>query len=100
VFATLYDGEVVVDRLFSGKEQLRSALRPLLEAAEQTLRLTQEEEKRRRRTIVRVDAGGATLADINWLLERGYEVHAKDYSSQRVKKLLGSVTRSGLRTHA
>lgn len=91
VFATSYQ-EVVVDRLFAGKEQLRSALCPLVEAAEGTLRLDNNKAQRRRRTIVRVDAGGGTLADINWLLRRGYEVHAKDYSPQRVKKLVASVT--------
>jgi hypothetical protein len=93
VFATSYNEVVVVDRLFSGKEQLSSALCPLVEAAEETLRLLDDKAQRRRSTIVRVDAGGGTLADINWLLRRGHGVHAKDYSHQRVKKLVASVTR-------
>jgi hypothetical protein len=29
------------------------------------------------------DAGGGSLHDLNWLLERGYQVHCKDASSQR-----------------
>ena len=88
VLATASD-EVVVDRLFTGKVQLRSALRPLLEAAEQTLELDQA---RRQRTIVRLDSGGGSVGDLNWLLARGYQVHAKDYSSARARKLARSVT--------
>jgi len=81
--------EVVVDRLFTGKVQLRSALRPLLCATEQTLELDQA---RRQRTIVRVDSGGGSVGDLNWLLSRGYQIHAKDYSSVRARKLARSVT--------
>ena len=81
--------EVVVDRLFAGKVQLRSALRPLVEAAEQTLELDQA---RRQRTIVRLDSGGGSVGDLNWLLTRGYQIHAKDYSSARACKLARSVT--------
>jgi hypothetical protein len=67
VLATRYE-EIVVDRLFDGKTQLTKALQPLMEAAETTLEL---DEATRARTIVRVDAGGGSLDDINWLLERG-----------------------------
>jgi hypothetical protein len=88
VLATPYQ-EVVVDRLFPGTVQLCSALRPLLEAAERTLDL---DEARRRRTIVRVDSGGGSVADLNWLLERGYQIHAKDYSTARARKLAARVT--------
>src|SRR5439155_8995124 len=66
VLATRY-GEVVVDRLFDGKTQLTRALQPLILAAEATLQL---DEDKRRRTIVRVDAGGGSLGDVNWLLAR------------------------------
>ena len=87
VLASLY-GEVVVDRLFDGKTQLTRALQPLMLAAEQTLQL---EEDKRRRTIVRLDAGGGSLDDVNWLLARGYLVHCKDYSGQQAKHLANSV---------
>jgi hypothetical protein len=90
VLATRYE-EVVVDRLFDGKTQLSTALQPLVEAAEEVLSL-REAPERRRRTILRVDAGGGTLAQVNWLLERGYQFHGKDYSSQRAAKLAASVT--------
>src|SRR5947209_6311971 len=88
VLASLY-GEIVVDRLFDGKTQLTSALQPLLLAAEATLQLKQG---KRCRTIVRVDAGGGSLDDVNWLLARGYLVHCKDYSGKQANRLAHSVT--------
>jgi hypothetical protein len=87
VVASLYD-EVVTDRLFDGKTQLTKALVPLLLAAEQTLDL---DEGKRRRTIARVDAGGGSLDDVNWMLARGYQVHTKDYSGKSATKLAKSV---------
>lgn len=88
VLATRYE-EVVVDQLFAGNVQLSRALQPLMEAAERTLQL---DEAKRARTIVRVDAGGGTVEDLNWLLARGYEVMAKEYSSQRSQRLAKTVT--------
>jgi hypothetical protein len=87
VLATRY-GEVVVDRLFEGGKQLAKALPPLMEAAEQTLGL---DEHKRQRTLVRIDAGGGSVGDVNWLLERDYHVHCKDYSTSRAKQLAESV---------
>lgn len=88
VLATRYH-EVVVDQLYNGTTYLRTALRPLLEATEAILALN---AAKRARTIVRIDAGGGSVGEINWLLERGYQVHAKDYSGQRAQKLAASVT--------
>lgn len=87
VLASRY-GEVVTDRLFEGTIQLTRALQPLMQAAERTLLL---DETKRAHTIVRVDAGGGSLDDMNWLLSRGYLVHGKDYSGQRAKLLARSV---------
>jgi hypothetical protein len=87
VLASHY-GEVVVDRLFDGKTQLTRALQPLVLAAEETLHL---DEAKRRQTIVRMDAGGGSLGDVNWLLSRGYLVHGKDYSGKQAKRLATSV---------
>ncbi len=87
VLASRYQ-EVVVDRLFDGKTQLTRALQPLLLAAEATLHLDVD---KRCRTIVRVDAGGGSLGDVNWLLARDYQVHCKDYSGQQAKRLASSV---------
>ncbi len=80
--------EVVVDRLFDGKTQLSKALQPLMQAAEQTLEL---DERRRAHTLVRFDAGGGSVDDVNWLLLRGYQLHGKDYSSARAGRLAASV---------
>ena len=88
VLATRYD-EIVVDRLFSGTTQLTTALRPLVEAAEQTLAL---DEATRHRTLWRIDAGGGSVEEVNWLLNRGYHVHCKDYSGTRAQTLAASVT--------
>lgn len=90
VLATQYH-EVVVDRLFSGTVQLTTALQPLVLAAEQTLALDVNVDKRQR-TIWRLDAGGGSLDAVNWLLERGYQVHCKDYSAQRARSLASSVS--------
>ncbi len=84
-----YYGEVVVDRLFPGTTQLAAALPGLIAAAEQTLAL---DPAKRARTIVRIDGGGGSVDDINGLLERGYAVHAKDYSSARAQTLAATVT--------
>jgi len=88
VLATQYE-EVVVDCLFAGNVQLVKALQPLVEAAETTLHL---DASTRACTIIRVDAGAGTLDDLNWLLSRGYEVVAKEYSGQRIRRLAGTVT--------
>jgi hypothetical protein len=87
VIGTWYE-EIVVKRLFAGKTQWNQALRPLIEATENVLGL---EERQRRRTILCIGAGGGSVADINWLLARGYQVQAKDYSGTRAKKLAASV---------
>ena len=87
VLATRYE-EVVVDRLFDGKTQLNKALQPLMQAAEQTWRWTSASEER---TLVRLDAGGGSVDDVNWLLGQGYQVHGKDYSSARAQRLAASV---------
>jgi hypothetical protein len=81
--------EIVVERLFAGKTQLNTALQPLLQAAEQVLEL---DEGKRQRTIVRIDSGGGSVGEINWLLERDYQVHGKDYSGVRAKALADSVS--------
>ncbi len=72
----------------TGRTQLTKALQPLMQAAERTLHL---DKAKRVRTIVRVDAGGGSLDDVNWLLSRGYQVHAKDYSGRQARSLARSV---------
>jgi hypothetical protein len=87
VVATRYD-EIVVERVYDGQAQLSLALPGLVEAAEQILEL---DEAKRHRTIVRVDSGGGSVEDVNWVLARGYHFHGKDYSANRVKTLVDGV---------
>jgi hypothetical protein len=88
VLAT-HHGEVVVDRLYPGKRQMERSLQELVTAAEEVLQLG---EKRRKRTIIRVDGGGGRDADVNWLLGRGYHVVVKNKNWKRANKLAASVT--------
>ena len=87
VLATHYQ-ELVVEHLLPGTDQLAKALRPLVEATEQVLAL---DAARRARTLIRVDAGGGSVDDLNWLLGRGYQVLAKEYSGKRAQKLAATV---------
>jgi len=87
VVASRYQ-DIVVDRLFDGKTQLTTALQPLVQAAESTLEL---DTAKRSRTLVRIDAGGGSLDDVNWLLTRGYHLPCKDYSASRAQRLAQSV---------
>ncbi len=87
VLATRYH-ELVTEQLLPGTEQLPKALRPLVEATEQVLAL---DAARRAQTLIRVDGGGGSVDDINWLLERGYAVLGKEYSGKRARKLAATV---------
>jgi hypothetical protein len=87
VVASYYD-EVVVDRVFAGTTQLVSALPVLLQAAEHTLELPLA---LRARTIVRIDAGGGSVDDLNWALRQGYQIHGKDLSTARARRLADTV---------
>jgi hypothetical protein len=88
VVASLYD-EIVVEGLSDGKRQLDRSLNELIGAAEGVLGLTAAQ---RRRTLVRVDAGGGTDEDINWLLARHYQIMVKVKHDKRSAKLCRSVT--------
>src|SRR5260221_219226 len=70
VLATRYQ-EVVVDRLFPGNCQLNATLQTLVTAAQNTLQLDSEQ---RRQTLVRFDAGGGSVPNLNLLLSQGHEV--------------------------
>ena len=87
VLATLYD-EIVVEHLYPGNLQLERSLQELVLAAEVALDL---DESRRKRTLIRVDGGGGRDADINWTLERGYQVLVKVKTWRRAAKLAESV---------
>ncbi|MDI6814392.1 MAG: transposase, partial [Desulfitobacteriaceae bacterium] len=83
VLATDY-GEIVVDRLFSGKVQLETSFQQLVEEAEDVMGLGPD---KRKGTILRVDAGAGADKDINWALTRGYGLLTKVKNWQRAVKL-------------
>jgi hypothetical protein len=87
VIAAEYE-EVVVDKLYNGNVQLITAQRSLVRAAAQMLEL---DEAKRKRTIIRIDAGGGSIDEVNWLLGNDYQLHCKDFSSARAKTLAGTV---------
>lgn len=87
VVATRY-GEVVSEQVFAGTVGLAAALQPLVQAAEQVLGL---DPLKRQRTLLRIDSGGGSIDDVNWALLCGYQLHTKDYSRQRARKLGQSV---------
>ena len=87
VLATRYQ-EVVVDQLFAGNRQLTTTLQELVEAAEVTLDLTQE---KRAHCLRRIDAGGGSVPNLNWLLERGYHILGKACSGQQARRLAQTV---------
>lgn len=87
VYASLYE-ETVSVRLFTGNTTTAAAVQPLLADAQEALNLTPQQ---RARTIVRIDAGGGTLDEINACLSAGYQFHGKDFSTPRAKRLAASV---------
>jgi hypothetical protein len=88
VLASQY-GEIVVDELYPGNTILLSTLPALIKQAEQILGLT---PFRRKHTLIRIDAGGGTVAALSGLLADGYAVVSKEYSAARVRLLVKSVS--------
>ena len=87
VWATWYN-EIVVDQLYPGNTVLPTVLQELVEQAEVRLAL---ELSQRHRTILRIDGHGGSQANVNWLLERGFHLHTKEYNGKRARHLADSV---------
>jgi hypothetical protein len=87
VHASGYD-EIVCERLFPGNTTPQAALQPLLADAQDALQRTQEQ---RARTILRLDAGGGAVEEVNACLEASYQFHGKDCSTKRARRLAQSV---------
>ena len=87
VLATQYD-ELITERLFTGKRQLETSLLELVDATAATLEL---DESKRKKTLLRIDAGGGSDTNINALLERHYQVLIKIHNWQRARKLAATV---------
>jgi hypothetical protein len=88
VLATHYD-ELLVDQLYPGRHQLHQGLAALMERAERTLNLS---EKQRENTIVRIDGGGGSDPEIEWLLRRRYQILLKVKNWNRAQSLAASVS--------
>jgi hypothetical protein len=56
-----------------------------------------ETRAKRERTLVRVDGGFGTDANLNWLIWRGYQFVAKGYGGRRASRLASSVPEEGWR---
>lgn len=88
VWATLYK-EVVVDQLYGGTTTLPVVLQELVGQAEAILDL---DRSRRERTILRIDAHGGSLDDVNWMIRQGYGFITKEYNAVRAAQAAESVT--------
>jgi hypothetical protein len=89
VLASHYN-EIVLDRLFPGNTVLPAVLPELVKAAADILNLSASQ---RARTILRIDRHGGSQDNLNEMLNEGYQVHTKEYSTARARKLADSVTR-------
>jgi hypothetical protein len=87
VLASQY-GEIIVDDLYPGNFNLFQALPSLIQQAEQALNLI---PWKRKHTIIRIDAGGGSVAALRQLLAQGYAIVSKECSSQKASKLVKSV---------
>jgi hypothetical protein len=88
VLATQYE-EVIVERLYEGKHQLEHSLPELIAAAEAVLNVNGSQRLKNR--VIRMDGGGGTESNINFLFEHDYHVLTKLHSWNRSAKLAASV---------
>ena len=88
VIASHYD-ELLCERLYPGKRQLESSLLELVDASAATLKLR---ETQRKNTVLRIDGGGGSDANLDALLRRPYQVLVKVHNWQRARKLAETVT--------
>jgi hypothetical protein len=88
VSAPQYGEEVVFEKLYPGNTNSCEVLKQTLTEVERFLELDKE---KRKRTLIRLDGGFGTDANLNWLCWRGYEFVAKGYGGTRAKKLASSV---------
>lgn len=87
-------GEVVFEKLHPGNTNSCEVLKGTMGEVERFLEL---DEKGRKRTLVRLDGGFGTDANVNWLLWRGYQIVAKGYGGTRAGALARSVPEDGWR---
>jgi hypothetical protein len=88
VWASWYD-EVVIDQLYPGNTTLPTVLPALVSQAATILEL---DAARRQRTILRLDAHGGHVSQVNSFLAQGYQVHTKEGHAGRARQLATTVT--------
>jgi hypothetical protein len=89
VYASWYE-EVIVDQLYPGKTTLHPVIPELVRQAAAILQL---DAARRKRTILRLDAHGGHVSQVNALLKEGYQVHTKEGHGGRARQLAATVKR-------
>lgn len=82
--------ESLLSQLYPGSQHSSNCLIPAVLTFEQRLNLPAEH---RAKVVWRLDAGFGGDMNINWLLERGYQVLVKGCSHRRVAKLVNLVQR-------
>lgn len=81
-------GEVIYERLYSGRAHLESKLEELVMAADDVLAL---EDEQRKRTLLRIDGAGGSDRFINWALAGGFGILTKVHSWKRSRILAATV---------
>lgn len=87
VLASNY-GEIVYERLYSGRAHLESKLEELIEGTVDVLALN---EQQCQHTLLRIDGAGGSDRFINWALEARFEILTKVHNWKRSRKLAASV---------
>ena len=80
--------ENLVSLIYPGNQTSQACLGPTVAAAERVLGLTSAQ---RQRTVLRLDGGFGTDANLNWSLWHGYQVLSKGYSGKRAKAFAQAV---------
>lgn len=87
-------GEVPFEKLYPGNTNSScEVLKETMGEVERVLGL--EARAKRERTLVRIDGGFGTDANLNWLIWRGYQFVAKGYGGRRASRLARSVPEEG-----
>lgn len=76
--------EIIYEQLYPGRKQLEKSLHDLVANSAELLQLTSAQRKR---TVIRIDAGGGTESNINQLQQQGYYVLVKGHNWKRNQKL-------------
>jgi hypothetical protein len=75
--------------VYPGNQTSQACLRPTVAALERVLGLTPVQKQR---TVLRLDGGFGTDANLNWTLWHGYHILAKGYSGKRARACARAVS--------